>query len=174
MKTFVPLLCAAAALATSAAWAENSAKLTDVHLCCKGCVNGVEKAVSDVPGAKAAADQEAGTVTLTGPDAATVQKAADALVKAGYFGKCEDKAVKLENRSGAGDKQVQSMQVEGVHLCCAKCVKAVDRAVKVVPGAKEHNATKGAKIFEVTGDFKEKDIIAALEKEGLAGKVAAK
>jgi hypothetical protein len=43
----------------------------------------VEKAVSKVPDTKAEVDQHAGTVTLRGPDAATVQQAADALVAGG-------------------------------------------------------------------------------------------
>ncbi|HLH56636.1 MAG TPA: hypothetical protein VKY92_23830 [Verrucomicrobiae bacterium] len=153
-----------------AASAEVAAKISDVHLCCKGCVNGVQKAVDSVDGAKASIDSDAGTVELSGPDRATVQKAADALVKAGYFGKTE--AVKLDSSTGAKDQKVQSLRVEGVHLCCGKCVKAVDKAVKSVPGAKEHNAVKGAKAFDVTGDFSDKDLFTALQKEGLTGHVA--
>jgi copper chaperone CopZ len=57
-----------------------------------------------------------------------------------------------------------------MHLCCGKCVKAVDHALKSVPGVKEHNATKGAKSFDVTGDFNDQDVFAALQKEGFAGK----
>src|SRR5207245_224850 len=132
-------------------------KITNVHLCCKSCVTGVEKAVGAVPDAKATVDQDAGTVTLTGPDAATVQKAADALVAAGYFGKCSDSNVKLDGTSGAKGEKAQSLKIEGVHLCCGKCVKAVDRAAKSVAGVKEQTATKGAKSFEVTGDFNDQE-----------------
>jgi copper chaperone CopZ len=171
MKFIALPLAALLALAVSTANAEVSSKFTDVHLCCKGCVNGVEKAVGEVDGAKATVDADAGTVVLSGADAATVQKAADAMVKAGYFGKSEGKA-KLDSATGASDQKVQSLKVEGVHLCCGKCVKAVDRAVKSVNGAKEHNATKGAKTFEVTGDFNDKELFTALQKEGLTGKVA--
>jgi copper chaperone CopZ len=159
------------AISGNAAKAEESSKISDVHLCCKGCVDGVEKAVSKVDGAKAATDSDAGTVTLTGPDKATVQKAADALVKAGYFGKT-DGGVSLNPQTGTSGQKVQSLKIEGAHLCCGKCVKAVDRAVKAVPGAKEHNAVKGAKSFEVTGDFNDKDFVTALQKEGLTGQVA--
>jgi copper chaperone CopZ len=169
MKTILPCIAAVLALVASAT-AEATAKLTDVHLCCKGCVNGVEKAVGEIDGAKATVDQDAGTVTLTAPDTATLQKAADALVKAGYFGKASDSTVTLDPSTGAKDEKVQSLRVEGAHLCCGKCVKAVDKAVKSVPGAKEHTATKGAKVFEVTGDFNDKDLFTALQKEGLTGK----
>lgn len=158
------------ALAPAVAQAESSAKITDVHLCCKSCADGVDKAVAEVPGAKAAVDAEGRTVTLSGPDAATVQKAAKALVAAGYYGKTGDSGVKLDSETGAKNRTVQSMKIEGVHLCCPKCVKAVDKAVKGVPGVKEQTATKGAKSFEVTGDFNEKDVMTALHDAGLTGK----
>ena len=162
---------AAFGLLVSVSTAEVTAKISEVHLCCKGCVTGVEKAVGEVDGAKATADQEAGTVTLSAPDEATAQKAADALVKAGYFGKCEAGNIKMHSHTGAKGQQVQTLQIEGVHLCCGKCVKAVDKAVKSVAGVKEQTAVKGAKSFAVTGDFNDKEVFAALEKEGFAGKV---
>jgi len=171
MKAILLPVTALLALALTSQAADVSSKISNVHLCCKGCVNGVEKAVGEVEGAKADVDADGGTVTLSGPDTATVQKAANALVKAGYFGKAEVD-VKLDASTGASDQKVQSLRVEGVHLCCGKCVKAVDRAVKSVPGAKDHNATKGAKSFEVTGDFNDKELFTALQKEGLTGKVA--
>jgi copper chaperone CopZ len=165
----VGIMCACL---VSVSAAEVHAKISDVHLCCKGCVEGVEKAVAKVEGVKADVDQDDGTVTLTGPDAATLQKAADALIAAGYFGKCDEAGVKLSSVTGAKGEKVQSLKIEGVHLCCGKCVKAVDRAVKSVPGAKEHNAVKGAKSFEVTGDFNDQELFTALQKEGLTGRVA--
>jgi copper chaperone CopZ len=170
MKTLALSIAATVAFTLATQAADTSAKITEVHLCCKGCVTGVEKAVGTVPGAKAETDADAGTVTLTGPDAATVQKAADALVKAGYFGKCSDSAIRIVNKNGATGAKVQTLKIEGVHLCCGKCVKAVDKAVKSVSGVKEQNATKGAKSFEVTGDFKDSEVFDALEKEGLSGK----
>lgn len=149
-----------------------TAKISDVHLCCKGCVDRAEKAVAKVSGVKAQVDQDAGTVTLSGASVDEVQKAADALVAAGYFGKAADDAVKLSPEAGAKGEKVSSATVEGVHLCCGKCVKAVDKAVNSVNGAKAHTATKGAKSFEVTGDFNDKELMAALQKQGLTGKVA--
>jgi hypothetical protein len=43
--------------------------------------------------------------------------------------------------------------------------------VKSVAGVKEQTAVKGAKSFEVTGDFNDQEVIEALQKEGLSGKV---
>ena len=159
------------ALGLSVQGGEVSGKISGVHLCCKNCVTGVEKAVGEVQGATATVDKDAGTVVLSGANAATMQKAADALVAAGYFGKSSDGTINLSNKTGAQGKKVSSLQVSGVHLCCAKCVKALDEAIKTVPGAKSHTAEKGAKSFEVTGDFNDKELFEAFHKAGLSGKI---
>jgi len=172
MKRFAFAFAAVVSLSLPALAADSTAKISDVHLCCKGCVNGVEKAVSKVPDVKADVDQDAGTVTLTGPNAEAVQKAADAMIAAGYFGKPADNSVKMSADTGAKGEHATKATVEGVHLCCGKCVKAVDKAVNATMGAKAHTATKGAKTFEVTGDFNDKDLAAALQKEGLTGKIS--
>jgi mercuric ion binding protein len=160
-----------AAVITASAHAESTVKISDVHLCCPSCVKGVEKAVANVKDTSAVVDKDAGTVTLTGPDKAAVQKAAQALVSAGYFGKSSDSAIKLATDTGAKDKKVQALKLEGVHLCCGKCVSAVDKAVKSVSGVKEHTAKKNAESFEVTGDFNDTEVLDALQKAGLTGKV---
>ena len=172
MKKALVTVAIALALSLSARPAEVSTKISDVHLCCQACVKGVKKAVVDIKDVKADVDQDAETVTLTGSDQAAVQKAADALVAAGFFGKSSDASIKLVADTGAKGSKVQSLKLEGVHLCCGKCVSAVDKAVKAVPGVKEHTAVKNAKSFEVTGDFNDKEVVEALQKAGLTGKVA--
>ncbi len=167
----IPLFAVAALALNLSSYAEETVKISEVHLCCKGCVTDAEKAVSGVEGVKAEVDQSTGTVILTGSDPASLQKGATALMKAGYFGKSSDPHVRMDSRTGAKGTKVQSLKVEGVHLCCAKCVKAVDHAIKSVPGVKEHNASKGAESFDVTGDFNDKELFSALQKEGLTGKV---
>ena len=159
------------AMAFSAQAADVSVKLTDVHLCCQSCVKGVQKAVSTVPGVTAAADMDDGTVSLTGPDTATVQKSVDALTSAGYFGKSSDASIKVNADTGAKGQKVQSLEVDGVHLCCGKCVKSVNTALGSVSGVTTNTATKGAKSFTVTGDFNEQEVFAALQKAGLTGTV---
>lgn len=171
MKSILVSSFLAVALAISARAADVSVKLTDVHLCCHGCVNGVEKAVSGVNGVTATSDMDADTVSLTGPDTASVQKAVDAIVAAGYFGKSSDPAITVNADTGAKDQKVQSMKIENVHLCCGKCVKSVNQALGAVPGVTGNTAAKGAKSFTVTGDFNEQDAMAALQKAGLTGHV---
>ncbi len=81
--------------------------ITKVHLCCDSCVKGVDKALADVDGVKGVCDKKAQTVVLTAADKATLQKAADALVKAGYFGKCSDESIKIDD-SDRGPKAKRS------------------------------------------------------------------
>lgn len=172
MKKILIPVAIALALTVSSRAAEVSTKLSNVHLCCKSCVKGVEKAVADVKGATVAADQDSETVTITGADKATVQKAADALVAAGYYGKSSNPDIRVVSRTGAKGDKVQTLKLEKVHLCCGKCVSTVDKALKDVPGVKEHTAKKNAESFEVTGDFKDKEVFDALQKNGLTGRVA--
>ncbi len=169
MKLIVASVFAASALVFSAR-ADVTVKISEVHLCCKKCVTGAEKAVGKVEGATAAVDKDAGTVTLTAPDTAILQKAANSLVGAGYFGKSGDSSITIAVDSGATGAKVQSLQVTGVHLCCKKCSTAVDEALKKVPGVKSDTAEKEVKKFEVTGDFTDKDVFAALQKAGFSGK----
>lgn len=168
MKLFIASIISALTLTLCARAEDATAKINHVHLCCDKCVKGVQTAIATVPGVKATCDKETGVVELTAADKDTVQKGADALVSAGYFGTSSD--VKLDSATGAKSDKVQTFKVSGVHLCCAKCVKAVDKAVKSAPGVTGDTATKGAESFEVTGDFNPEDVMAALQKAGLTGK----
>lgn len=150
--------------------AEVTATIKKVHLCCDKCAKGVEKAVATVPGAEAKVNKNKGIVKITAPDQATAQRAADAMVAAGYFGTSTD--VKLDPAvSRAHGTQVQGMIVAGAHLCCAKCVKAVDEAVKSVPGVTECDAIKGSDFFDVTGNFNDQAVMTALQNAGFSGKI---
>lgn len=172
MKNCIASLLVVSVFGLAAQAAEVSTKISDVHLCCQSCVKGIDKAVAGVKDVTVTADKDAGTVTLTGADKANVQKAADAIVAAGYFGKSSDPAIHMMANSGAKGSKVQTLKLEGVHLCCNKCVTTVDKAVMAVPGVKAHTAKKNAESFEVTGDFNDKDVMDALQKAGLSGKVA--
>jgi copper chaperone CopZ len=169
MKSILASFLASSALIVSLQAAEVTVKISNVHLCCRSCVTGAEKAVAKVQGVTTVVDKDAGTVSLTGPDAAGLQKAADALVAAGYYGKSSDASVKIQDATSAKGQKVQSLQVSGVHLCCAKCVTSVDESIKSVAGVKSHTAEKNAKSFEVKGEFNDKDVFSALHKAGLTG-----
>jgi periplasmic mercuric ion binding protein len=168
VKLFIASIVTAFALVLSARADDVTAKISDVHLCCDSCVKIANKTVATVDGVKATVDKDAGTIELTGPDKAALQKAADALTAAGFFGDSTD--VKIDASTGAKGEKVQTLTITGVHLCCGKCVKAVDKAVKSVPGVTGDTATKNAESFTVTGDFNDKDVFDALQKAGLTGK----
>jgi len=167
---FTTLLAVTLAALTSLA--DVSVKISDVHLCCGKCVNGVKKAAATVPGVTADINADEGTVTLTAADKDTLQKGGDALTDAGYFGTLPaDAPIKLSTDTGAKGAKVSKLTIAGVHLCCGKCVKAANEALAKVPGVTGNTATKGAKTFDVTGDFTDTDVIAALQKIGLTGKI---
>lgn len=149
------------------AFAESKVTLSGVHNCCKSCTKGIEKAVTSVSGATAAVEKE--KVTITAASDADAQKAADALVAAGYTGTSDNPAVKV-NAGTAPDAKVSSLTISGTHLCCGKCVTGVEKAVLAVAGVKSHTATKGADSFKVEGDFNGKDVMTALAKAGYTGK----
>ena len=175
MKRILTLSSVLVVLSWSAQAADStdtSVKLSDVHLCCNGCVKGVDKALSSVPHATAQCDKDAGTVTITAPDKATAQKAVNSLVAAGYFGASSDPAIKVTSHSGAKDAKVHSLKVSGMHLCCNKCVSSVKDALSKVDGVQGNTAAKGAESFEITGDFNAKDAMTALNKAGLSGKAS--
>jgi mercuric ion binding protein len=171
MKSLMLSLVAVLALAPLTRAADVTVTISKVHLCCDKCVTGANKAVAKVDGVTAVADKTAHTIVLTAADTATLQKAVDALVKAGFYGKSSDESVKVNSETGAKGDKVQTLKVQGVHVCCPSCVKAVNKALEDVSGVTGNTAAKGAESFNVTGDFKDSDVFDALQKAGLTGKV---
>lgn len=163
MKSLTIFLVGAVSLAafTFSASAESSVTLSGVHNCCKGCARGIEKAITST-GATAEIDGE--TVIVKAGSDADVEKAVSSLLAAGYFG---EGATAPE----VADKKVTSAEVSDVHLCCGKCVKAVEKAVAACKGASSHTAEKGSKTFTVEGDFSTADLAAALNAAGLNGSI---
>jgi copper chaperone CopZ len=170
MKTSILALIATGALAAFAS-AETTVKISNVHLCCNGCVVGAEKAVAKAKGVTAAVDKDGSTVTITGADKAAVQAGVDALVAGGYYGKSDSPDVTLKDVSGAKDGKVSAMTVGDVHLCCDKCANAAKKALGKVKGVTSDTATKKVTSFEVKGDFSPKEVMAALQDAGFTGKV---
>lgn len=160
-KLSMTLVGAALAAITLTAQAESSLTITGVHNCCKGCANGIEKAITKA-GATAAIDGE--TVKITAASEADAKKAAESLVAAGYYGKGAP-------APAVADAKVTSATVGGVHLCCGKCVTAVEKALKSVAGVTGHTAAKGAEAFTVSGDFSTKALAEALNGAGFSGSI---
>ena len=162
-----------AGLTLTAAAADTTVTLSDVHLCCPKCVTGVATAIAPVTGAKAVCDMSAKTVVLTAPDKDTLQKAVNALTAAGYFGKSSDNSIKVDAATGAPDGKVTTLEVTGVHNCCNPCVTAINGAIAKVPGITSSTVKANATSFTVAGDFNAKALFDELQKAGLTGKVVA-
>ncbi|MBP6784710.1 MAG: cation transporter [Verrucomicrobiales bacterium] len=160
-STTILILGAALAAFTSSVRADATITLSGVHNCCKSCTKGIEGAITKA-GATAVVDDT--TVTITAKSEGEAKKAAEALVAAGYFGEGA-------TAPAITDAKVKTATVGGVHLCCGKCVTAVEKAIKTVPGATTHTATKGAEKFTVEGDFSTKELAAALNKAGFSGSI---
>jgi copper chaperone CopZ len=171
MHRFVLLAVAAllfSMLANIALAEEAKVTLEKVHLCCNSCVKGAQKAVSSVSGAAATCDQKAGTIAITAPDKETAQKAVDALVDAGYYGKATGASIKESEASGT----LKSATVSGFHNCCKKCTTILNETIQKagVKGEVEPKATT----FTVTGDIDQKKLIQAFEDAGFHVKVEGK
>ena len=148
-----------------------SVTLSKVHLCCDKCVKGAQTAAATVDGATVVVDKDNKTIVINAADTATAQKVANALTKAGFFGVSSDPGVKIDASTGASGAKVQTLTIQGVHLCCNNCVKAVHEAVAAVPGVTGDTATESVDSFTVSGDFNDAQVFAALQKAGLTGKV---
>lgn len=158
-------------LAASWALAETTVTMEKTHLCCNNCVSGAQKAVKDVEGAKLACDRKAQKITITAPDDATAQKAVDALLAAGYFGKTTGATTKDD--SGAPSGNVKSATISGFHNCCKKCTTTLNDTIKKVPGASGEVAQKETTVT-VTGDYGAAKLVQAFNDAGFHVKVSEK
>jgi copper chaperone CopZ len=165
------VLLSAAGLLGAAALAETKVEVSNVHLCCGGCVKAVGKVLKGVDGVKGKCDQKAGTVTITAPDDETAQKSIEALAAAGFHGRLDTKAVHFPRDSGASEGKVSSLKVTGVHNCCPQCCKILKSTVAKVKGVTGDTAKPKSDSFEVTGDFDAQQLVRALHAAGFHVKV---
>jgi copper chaperone CopZ len=172
MKTLKFLAIGILLTATSAvAAADTTVQLKDTHLCCPQCVRAVGEIIKTVDGASAECDQKGKTVTITAKDAATAQKAIDALASGGFHGTTDSKDVTVKDDSGATKGKVKTLALDGVHNCCGACNKAINAAIAKVDGVTGNTAKVKSPNFEVTGDFDAAELVKALNAAGYHVKV---
>ncbi len=148
---------------------ETEVTLAGAHLCCGGCKKGVEEAVAGIDDLEVS--MSGSNITVKGKSGNDVQKALDAIAAAGYYGDSDNEAVKIGD-GRASDEEADSITVSNVHLCCGKCVSAIDDVLESVGGAKEHDAEKGSDSFTIKGEkMKPSAVLAALRAEGFNGTV---
>ena len=163
MKNYFITSLAVLTLATTVS-AETTIVMTGVHNCCGGCEKGITKAASKVEDATIAIDDE--TVTITAKKESDAKKAVEAIRAGGYYGSIEG-----EEAPTASTKVLKGATVENVHLCCKKCVTAVEKALKDVKGVTGSSIESKADSFTVEGEFSEGDLIAAMNAAGFHGSV---
>ena len=149
----------------SAARAEVTVTVSEMHLCCPGCTNAVEEAVAKVEGVKCVASQKERTTVLTAADLPTMQKALNRMARAGFCGKLDNEDLKFKEIKSA-DGKVARMEIAHVHNCCGACTKAIKKALAEVEGVKADTCKSKEEKFVIEGEFEPKDAIAALIEAG--------
>jgi len=160
---FVAMACVG--LMGAAAHAEVKVTVTKMHICCKGCTVAIQKSVAKMPEVTITVDQEKQTAVVTAEKPESVQKALDAIAKAGFHGAVDNKEIKFKEEK-APEGKVQRLEVFSVHNCCPACTKAIKGALAKVEGVKGNSCENKKETFVVEGDFVAKDVIAALNKAG--------
>ncbi|MBL9153730.1 MAG: hypothetical protein JNK37_14650 [Verrucomicrobiales bacterium] len=150
---------------------ETTVVLAGAHLCCGGCRDGVMTAVAGIEGLTV--EIQSGNIHLKGGSGDLVKKGLDAIAGAGYYGVSDNEKVKMDPIEAEDDEKAKdSISVSGVHLCCGKCVRAIDDVVAAIQGAESHTAKVDATSFTIRGEgMKASAVLAALREEGLNGKV---
>lgn len=159
--------------AARAVHAEETVGLKGVHLCCKGCVGAVEKAVAETPEVKCVVDGEKRTVQLTADSTEAIQTAVDAIAAAGFHGKLDTKEVKWPKAKLPKGK-VEVLEVEHVHNCCPACAKAIKKALAAVEGVESDTCKPKVESFAIKGNFNPKAALKALHEAGFHASVVAK
>jgi copper chaperone CopZ len=159
-------LSLAAASLTAAAHAASTVELTDVHICCRGCAVAIEKSLSKMENVKPSIDQENGTVSLTAENDESLQKAVDAIAKAGFHGKIDEKSKVQFAEAKLPEGKITRLEIAHIHNCCPACTKAIKAAVAEVEGVQGDSLKPKATKFVVEGEFEAKDVIAAIEAAG--------
>jgi hypothetical protein len=115
---------AAAWLLGSAAFAAD-VKITGMHNCCGQCKANITKILTEAGATAIDIKPEGVAFTSDAPDKVVI-----ALYDAGYSGKVE--GAKTPEPKGVAGVKGKEFKVEGVHLCCGMCCRAVVAALKDV------------------------------------------
>jgi hypothetical protein len=156
---------AVSVFASSAAFAETTVKLTDMHICCGGCTKAIMKVAEGLTAVKVTVDQDAEECTIVAADASAAQKAVDAIAAAGFHAKVTGDGVSMKSADAPAGK-VQRLTVSNAHNCCGACTKAIQAVLKTVDGVQADTCKPRETEFVVEGNFDAKAVVAGLEKAG--------
>jgi copper chaperone CopZ len=159
------LVLSAIFVTAQASQAEEKVTLSDMHVCCKGCVMAIQNAAAKVPGVKCVASQDDLNAVITADSKQSAQQAVNEIAKAGFYGTPDDPQIKIEPINAPAGK-VQKLEIAHVHNCCGNCTKALKDALKEVPGVKSNTVESKKTSFVVEGDFSADDVVKSLTKAG--------
>lgn len=136
--------------------------LSGVHLCCISCQDAVEQAVGSVTGASVQVNRDNKTVSISANDDTIAQKAVDAVVKAGFYGKSSREEVSIKTSDADGTSE--NLTMTGFHNCCGSCSSALESSISNIKGVTGVRVNKNS--CNVKGRF---DVLAVLKAANNAG-----
>ena len=142
------------------------------HLCCGGCRDGAEEALSDVDGvAEINCDLNTKVIAFEAASVKAAQAGIAALAKAGFYGQAAFGKQPLKFPASGVKKSTKSNSfvLGGLHLCCKSCVTGSQKALANVKGVSVIDIDRNEKTIKLTGDgIHVLEAIAALNKAGFA------
>jgi copper chaperone CopZ len=141
------------------------------HICCKQCINVVNKILGKVDGvSEVHPDNKTRSVTFTAKDESAAKAGLQALIAGGFFGKATlaGKEFAVAVATPAPGAKAEVVTVKDVHVCCGACQNAIN---KLFTGAKVSYEGKGPqKSVRIAGpDLDTGVVIEALRKAGFNG-----
>jgi periplasmic mercuric ion binding protein len=161
----IVILTGSMVVASGMARGDEKVTLSDMHVCCKGCVMAIQNAAAKVPGVTCVASEDDSNAVVTADSKQALQKAVDEITKAGFSGTPDNPQIKIEPIK-VPDGKVQKLEIAHVHNCCGKCTVALKDVLKDVPGVKSNTVESKKTSFVVEGDFSADDVVKALMKAG--------
>ena len=157
---------------------ETTVTISGVHLCCRGCEEGVEESLvtateedgKDLEGVELEISRKEGTVVVKAPSGQKAKTALAAISSGGFWGTSDNSALEVPYKKGGADITTDVMTVKDMHFCCGSCVKAFEKALKEVKGVEETTAKEGSSSAKITGEgFVPSEVSAALRAAGFGG-----
>ena len=155
-------------------------KVAGVHLCCGQCVKIVGKTLKGVKGVTdVVCDRTAKpkTVSFTAADDKAAKAGVAALAKAGFHGAAAhgDKKLAFPKSGAKKGAKADAVTLNGVHLCCGQCVKAIGKLFKEFDGVSSVKCDrKGRTVVLIGSDIDVSAAVAALNKTGFHGTIKKK
>jgi copper chaperone CopZ len=166
MLRCITLALGAAALFLSGVAYAADVKVTGVHICCPACTGDITAKLTAAGATNIEAKPGSGTVSFTADDA---QKVVNALFEAGYAGKVE--GAKTPEVKGVEGVKGTAIKVEGVHLCCGRCVQMLNAALKDV-GTTDAKPRAAAFTVTATSETEAAAVVKALRAAGFNARIA--